>query len=375
MGYHRKFFHHDRNTEKHSLACVLSIMLGLSFFCIVVSMAALAWTMYSDRKEKERQQNPEPAPLVCEDGESCFLRGYHYYKIKEYDKAALDWEKSCDFKYGLACTNRGFMDYYRALPEPSPERALDFAARGCAYNDPKGCQLQGDTLRNYFSQRPGALEKSHELYVKACSRKLPSSCGYAAADFYLRGDYEKSYEFAVRGCLGNGSEDTVNACLYRALTAEKTGRSDPPREDRIKTIKAGCDKYELGFVCAVYAQEIAADAQERLAYMDKACHFHGAPEYCNTARQEREQLERREVTDTEARLPDLQEPRLPELQEACAADDRAACLRIGKYYENNNELAPRERQAKAIEVYEALCQKRDSQGCAELRRLKKDAGR
>ncbi len=374
MGYHRQIFHHDRNAEKHSLACVLSIMLGMFFFCTVVSMAALAWTMYSDRKEKERQQNPEPAPQVCEDGESCFLRGYHYYKIKEYDKAALDWEKSCDLKYGLACTNRGFMDYYRALPEPSPERALDFAARGCAYNDLKGCQLKGDVLRNHFSQRPGALDESHKLYVKACSPKLPSSCGYAAADFYLRGDYEKSYEFAARGCRDTGGEDTVNSCLYRALAAEKTGRSEPPRENRIKTIKEGCDKYELGYVCAVYAQEIAKDDRERLAYMDKACHFHGSPGYCNMARQARQ-----EVTNTEARqarqeAPDT-EPRLPELQEACAADDREACLRVGKYYENNNELSPRERTARAIEVYEALCQKRDSQGCAELRRLKKDAGR
>ena len=52
-----------------------------------------------------------------------------------------------------------------------------------------------------------------------------------------------------------------------------------------------------------------------------------------------------------------------------------ACLRIGKFYETNNALSPRERTARAKEVYEALCQKRDSQGCAELRRLNKAAGR
>ena len=360
MSYQR---YRSNSSHNNMSPCAVVLLVATLFVIFILGAWFIMWDdFYGAIQNKAKLQEKQREIQICDDGESCFRRGYYYYKKKEYDKAALDWEKSCNFKHGRACTNRGFMDYYRVLPETSPEKALDFATRGCTFNDLKGCQLQGDTLRNYFKDRHGAQDQAHELYVKACSQKLPDSCGYAAVDFYLTGQYEKSYEFAVKGCLGDGSKETVNACLYRALAAEKTGKSQPPREERIKTIKEGCDKYKVPYVCAVYAQEITDDERERLAYMDKACHLHGSPEYCGTAQQAR-----REVTNIEARL--------PELQKACNADDRVACLRIGKYYETNDALSPRERLARAVEIYETLCQKRDRQGCAELRRLKRISGR
>ncbi len=360
MSYQRN----RSNSSRSSMApCAVALGTATLFVLCVIGAAVIMRDDFAGAiQNHEKLQEKHQELLTCEDGESCFRRGMHYHEEKEYAKAALDWEKGCDFKNGMACTNRGIMEFYGEIPEPAPERMLDFATRGCDLNALRSCQLKGDVLRKHFSNRPGAQEQAQELYVKACSPQDPSSCGYAAAYFYSKDDYEKSYEFAARGCLGDGSRNTANSCLFQALAAEKTGKSDPPREERSKTIKEGCDKYELGYFCAFYAQELAADDRERLAYMDKACHFHNSPEYCDTARKAR-----REVTNTEARL--------PELQKACPEDDRVACLRIGKFYETNNALSPRERLARATEVYESLCQKRDRQGCAELRRLKKSAGR
>ncbi len=361
MSYNRNGY----NSQGCQGAQVLLILMAFIFICFPFGLLLLVWDHVFEtplfESEPQKQQHQEAA-LVCEDGESCSRRGFHYFERKEYEKAALDWEKACDFKYSIACTNRGVMEFNGELPQTSPERALDFAARGCDLNSLLGCQLKGDVLNRHFRDRPGAQEEIRELYIKACSPTLPRSCGQAAALFYVANDYEKSYEFAARGCLGDGSDETATACIYRALAAEKAGKSAPPREERIKTIKEGCDKHEIPYVCAVYAQEITEDDRERLTYMDKACHLHDSPEFCDTARQAR-----REVTNIEARL--------PELQKACSEDDRVACLRIGKFYETNNALSPRERLARATEVYESLCQKRDRQGCAELRRLKKSAGR
>ncbi len=361
MNYNRNGY----NSSGCQGAQALLIIMGILFIFFPVGLLLLVWDHVFEtplfESDPQKQQHQEAA-LVCEDGESCFRRGFRYYEQKEYDKAAQDWEKACDFKYDHACVNRGIMEFYGELSQSSPEKALDFAARGCDLNNLKSCQLKANVLGKHFRERPGAQEEIRELYIKACSPELPRSCGKAAAIFYVADDYEKSYEFGARGCLGDGSDKTATACIYRALAAEKTGKNDPPREERIKTIKEGCDKHEIPYVCAVYAQEITQDDRERLAYMDKACHLHDSPEFCNTARQAR-----REVTNIEARL--------PELQKACSEDDRVACLRIGKFYETNNALSPRERLARATEVYEALCQKRDRQGCAELRRLKKSAGR
>ena len=367
MSYNRNGY----NSQGCQGAQVVLILMAVFFICFPFGLALLLWEHVfesplfeseSQMQHKPQMQQNQEAPLVCDDGDSCFRRGLHYYDNKEYAKAAQDWEKACAFKNGISCTNRGIMEFDGELAESSPERMLDFATRGCELNDLNGCQFKGDVLNKHFRDRPGAKEEIRELYIKACSPEQPNSCGHAAAAFYVTGDYEKSYEFSARGCTGDGSRKTVNACLYRALAAEKTGKSQPPREERIKTIKEGCDKYKVPYVCAVYAQEITDDERERLAYMDKACHLHGYPEYCGTAQQAR-----REVTNIEARL--------PELQKACNADDRVACLRIGKYYETNDALSPRERLARAVEIYETLCQKRDRQGCAELRRLKRISGR
>ncbi|MBQ3683627.1 MAG: sel1 repeat family protein [Succinimonas sp.] len=356
MSYNRNGY----NSQGCQGAQVLLILMAFIFICFPFGLLLLVWDHVF---EIEPQKQHQEAALVCEDGESCVRRGFHYYENKEYDKTARDWEKACnEFRHAIACTNRGVMEFNGELPQTSPERALDFAARGCELDNLNGCQLKANVLGRHFSDRPGAREEIRELYIKACSPELPRSCGKAAALFYVAEDYEKSYEFAARGCPGDGSDKTATACIYRALAAEKAGKSDPPREERIKTIKDGCDKHEIPYVCAVYAQEITEDDRERLTYMDKACHLHDSPEFCDTARQAR-----REVTNIEARL--------PELQKACSEDDRVACLRIGKFYETNNALSPRERLARATEVYETLCQKRDRQGCAELRRLKKSAGR
>ena len=351
MSYRRNSYNSSGCQTPHA---ILIIMAAL-FICFPFGLALLTWDHLTGKQPQEAAQG-------CEDASSCFRRGLNFYQNGEYEKAALDWEKSCNYKDAAACANRGLLEYQGHLPEASPERMLEFADRGCKLNEPASCQIKAGILKKHFIDRPGVREQIRELYINSCSPELPPSCGMAAADFYARNEYEKAYEFAARGCTGDGSEKTAQACLYQALAAEKTGRSDPPREERIKTIREGCDRHERPYFCAVYALEITQDEQERLTYMDKACHFHGPADYCNAAQQMR-----RQVTGIEARL--------PELQKACSEDDRVACLRIGKYYETNNALSPRERQARAREVYEDLCQKRDRQGCAELRRLKNAFGR
>ena len=183
MSYNRNGY----NSQGCQGAQVLLILMAFIFICFPFGLLLLVWDHVFEtplfESEPQKQQHQEAA-LVCEDGESCSRRGFHYFERKEYEKAALDWEKACDFKYSIACTNRGVLEYNGQLSQSSPEKALEFAARGCDLNSLLGCQLKGDVLNRHFRDRPGAQEEIRELYIKACSPTLPRSCGQAAALFY-----------------------------------------------------------------------------------------------------------------------------------------------------------------------------------------------
>ncbi|WP_406546123.1 hypothetical protein [Succinimonas sp.] len=70
------------------------------------------------------------------------------------------------------------------------------------------------------------------------------------------------------------------------------------------------------------------------------------------------------ITDTQAE----------ELAQACQEGDSKACLKVAEHYENHPDLSPKERTDKARQIYEFLCQKRDPQGCQNLRKIKRAAG-
>jgi hypothetical protein len=79
--------------------CAVALGTATLFVLCVIGAAVIMRDDFAGAiQNHEKLQEKHQELLTCEDGESCFRRGMHYHEKKEYGKAALDWEKGCDFK-------------------------------------------------------------------------------------------------------------------------------------------------------------------------------------------------------------------------------------------------------------------------------------
>ncbi len=96
MSYQRN----RSNSSRSSMApCAVALGTATLFVLCVIGAAVIMRDDFAGAiQNHEKLQEKHQELLTCEDGESCFRRGMHYHEKKEYGKAALDWEKGCDFK-------------------------------------------------------------------------------------------------------------------------------------------------------------------------------------------------------------------------------------------------------------------------------------
>lgn len=109
MSYQR-----NRSNSSRSSMTPCAVALGaaaLLAICVIGAAVIMRDDFAGAIQNHEKLQEKHQELLTCEDGENCFRRGMHYYEKKEYGKAALDWEKGCDFKNGMACAKEALWNF------------------------------------------------------------------------------------------------------------------------------------------------------------------------------------------------------------------------------------------------------------------------
>ena len=254
-----------------------------------------------------------------------------------------------------SCLTLGLWHYYGNISNASYSKADLYMGRACDLGNGAACYFQGTSI----PQTDTSAERMLYALKRACDLNVAQGCSKAAIKLYERGDYASARDYASRACPA--PENRSQSCLYLALASYGAGEQVPRHLHGL--LKDTCTQFWYPEVCRAYAMSLPPDkASERRQIHDKICQNPQNMKFCKDWNAGGLRLEQR---DSE---------QIRDLENTCRDGDSASCLRLARYYEFHDGHTALDRK-KALEIYQDLCQKRDPEGCQELRRVQKALGK